>query len=84
MGLLRGFHDLRNGAGQAAPVPGFGFELFPALPGERIILGVAAGFGFAPLGREPAALFEAVQGGIERALLHLEDVARDLLNRRTV
>ena len=49
-----------------------------ALGGKPIELCLAAIFRFTPVGGQPSTLFQAVQRGIERALLHLEDVARDL------
>ena len=47
--------------------------------GERVELGAAAGFGGLPFGRDPARLFELVQGGVQRAVADLQDVAGDLL-----
>jgi hypothetical protein len=77
---LGGFDDEIDGGGEAAPVGGFFFELDAAGGGEGVELGLATGFGFRPLGFDPTFLFETVQGGIERALLNLENFARDLLN----
>ena len=39
------------------------FQLFAALCGQFVKLGLAAFFGFAPLGLEPAALFQAMKAG---------------------
>ena len=37
-------------------------------------------FGFTPFGANPALLFQAMQCGIKRSLLHLQHVVRYLLN----
>ena len=42
-------------------------------------LGLPAGLRPFPLGAQPASLLQAVKGGIERALVDLDDRARDLL-----
>ena len=59
---------------------GFFFKLRAASGGERVELRLAAGFAFGPLGLDPPLLLETVQGGVEGALLHLEDFAGKLLN----
>ena len=48
--------------------------------GERIELGLAAGVGFTPFGLDPPFALEPVEGGIEGALLDLEDFLGDLLD----
>jgi len=73
-------HDEVDGLGKAGPVRRFLFELGAARRGERIELGLAAGFAFGPFGLNPPLLFKAVQSRIERALLYLEHFAGDLLN----
>ena len=50
-----------------------------AAVGEFVVFGAAIVFGGAPAGFDPAAAFEAVEGGIEGALLNLENVAGNLL-----
>ena len=66
-----------DGLREPVPVGGFLFELAPAGLSQGIELGLAAGFAFGPVGGDPPLLLEAVQGGIERALLDLQDfVAR--------
>ena len=52
-----------DGGGEASPVGGFGFKLFAAGGGERIELGLAAGFALGPFGLDPALLLEAVNAG---------------------
>src|SRR5437773_8953725 len=49
-------------------------ELFPADGRELVVLGFAVVLGQSPLAREQAALFHAVKGGVERALLDLKVV----------
>ena len=57
----------------------FGFELLFAFSGERVKLGAAIIFRRAPFRGDPSAAFEPMESGIERALLHAQHVARDLL-----
>jgi len=73
-------HDQIDRGGEAIPIGGFLFELDAAGGGEGIELGLATGFGFGALAANPALLLEAMEGGVERALLDQEDVARDLLD----
>lgn len=74
------FDDQIDCGGEAAPVGGFLFELGAARRGQRIKLGLPACLGFFPFGFNPGFLFQAVQSRVERALLDLQDVARNLLN----
>ena len=60
-------------------VGALGVELSTPCPRELIELGVAASVGRSPLGSEPSSCFETMKRGVERALLHLENVLRDLL-----
>ena len=48
--------------------------------GECVVFRAAIVFGSTPAGFDPASTFEAVEGGIQRALLNLENVAGNLLN----
>jgi len=77
---LRLLHDEIDGGGEAVPVGGFFFELEVTSAAEGVELGDASGFGFGAFSLNPAFLFEAVQGGVEGALLDLEDFAGDLLD----
>jgi hypothetical protein len=54
--------------------------LAPAGDGEAIILGLALVVRFAPFAGDQALMLQAVERGIERALLDLEAVAGDLLD----
>jgi hypothetical protein len=58
----------------------FALELFAAGRGELVIFGAAIIFGRAPAGFDPAATLEAVQRGVQRTLLDLQNVFGDLLN----
>ena len=58
---------------------GFLRHLFAAFFGEGVELGFPAGLRFFPLGLEPTAILQAVKGGIERALMNLKKIFRDLL-----
>src|SRR6185437_5136921 len=69
-----------DGGGEPVPVRGFLIQLGAAGGGERVELCLASGFAFRPLCLDPALLFEAVEGGIERTLLDLEHFAGKLLN----
>ena len=70
--------DQADGFGQAIPTGGFGFEGFAAFAGEAVELGFAAGVGRFPVGGEEAAIFEAVEGGVEGAFGGLDYAAGDL------
>ena len=58
-------------ADEFLPFGFFGFELFEACFSELVKFSAAIIFGRAPAGSDPAAAFEAMEGGIERALLDL-------------
>src|SRR6185437_5447915 len=63
------------------PLPAcrFRFELSAAFARETIELGLASSLSLLPVCGEKAAIFEAMQRGIKRALRHLNDIARYLL-----
>jgi hypothetical protein len=73
------FNDMRNGRSQAMPILRFFVELTPAEPGERIEFGAAIIFRGFPGGFDPALLFQLVQRGIQRAVTHLQNISRNLL-----
>jgi hypothetical protein len=54
-------------------------ELLLARPRERVELGLASRFRLPPLGFEPAFLLEPVQRRVQRSLIDLDGLARDLL-----
>ena len=70
------------GYGGSEFVPGtlFALELFAAGGGKFVILGAAIIFGGAPARFDPAATLQAMQRGIERALLDLQNAFGDLLD----
>ena len=72
--------DQCNGRGHLLPVRQFFFELLAAGFREGVKLGAAIIFGGAPFRADPFLAFQAIERGIERALLDLQDVARDLLD----
>jgi len=57
-----------------------GLELPASRGGELVELRVTVVFGEAPLGLDPLLAFEAVQGGVERALANEEHGSRRLLD----
>src|SRR6202012_1523758 len=77
--LLRGAKHLSDSCRQRFPRIAFGFELLLALACERVELCAAIVFGGAPFRGDPSLAFKAMQRGVERALLHAENVVRDLL-----
>src|SRR5436189_84412 len=62
------------------PLGGFGLELLPAGPGERVEPGATRVLRLSPFGIEPAGALQPLQGGEERSGVDLEDAARDLLH----
>src|SRR5262249_21472607 len=74
-----GLENQADCVGEPDPARRFFFELGPAFRGEAIELGFPAGVRHLPVGGQEPAVFESVQSGIEGALRHLHDVARDLL-----
>src|SRR6185369_14823859 len=74
------FHDAADGGGEAGPLLGFVVQLLPAGRGEVIKAGTPAEFGDTPFSLDPALMLEAMQGGVERALVDPQDVLRDLLD----
>src|SRR6185312_14349554 len=67
-------------ARKAAPIGLLGFELFLSRFRQRIKLGLTAVFGTCPFRFDPALLFQAMQCRIQRPLLHLQHLVRNLLN----
>src|SRR5580698_393767 len=70
--LLGGAEDAGDGAGEFVPLAGFEVELRAALRREGVKLCAAIVFGSSVGGGDPFALDEAMERGIERALLDLE------------
>jgi len=78
--VLCSAEDQSNSAGEPLPIEHFGLQLFPALAGKGVKLGFATRVCLPPIGVEPAAVFEAVQSGVEGTLLELKEIFGDLLN----
>src|SRR4029453_13340226 len=77
-GSTRRLEDCGHRRGQSAPRGALILELLPAESRQRVEARFAAGLRRRPLRAHPFPLLQAVQGRIERALLHLKDIARDL------
>jgi len=75
-----GVEDARDESGHAIPLVGFGAELAATGGGEAVETGFAVVVGFAPLAGDEALVFEAVERGVERALLDGKLFAGDLLD----
>src|SRR4029077_15699572 len=69
-----------DGIGESVPVFGFDVELSASGGCQGIEPRPAAKFRDSPLGFDPAAVFEAMKGWIQRALVYLQDILRDLLD----
>src|ERR1039458_2750638 len=73
-------HHQPDGAGHLAPAVRLTRKLLPAHSGEPVKFGLAVVLARAPVGRNPTAIFEPVQGGIKRSLLHFQNVLRGPLD----
>src|SRR5689334_12953117 len=71
-----------DGLDVSPPTVGLGTHGSPARCREVIVLSAAVVLGGAPVAVDPAALLEALQRGIERALVHVEHSAGELLDAR--
>ena len=77
---MLGFRDYKvDGLRKSLPVGSLSFELFAAVAGEAVELGLAASFAFGPFGCNPTTLLQPVKGRIERTLLYLQNLFRYLL-----
>src|ERR1051326_2807213 len=79
MSLRRAHHEVDR-ARQPVPVRELGVEAPAARRGQRVELRLAPAVGRAPLGFDPPLLLERVERRVERSLLHLQLVFRDLLD----
>src|SRR5439155_13832819 len=68
------------GCAQLPPSSSFSLQLLSAAFRKVVILSPATVLRYAPVGFDPAPALESVQRRIQRALLHLKNVARNLLN----
>src|SRR5262249_61578252 len=76
-----GAEDAGDGVGDLPPPAGLPREVLPARAGELVVAGLAVVVGGAPRGHDPAAGLEALEGGVEGAVLDEEDVVGGLLDR---
>jgi hypothetical protein len=67
-----------DGSGESVPGLLFGLESGPAGFGKRVELGAAVVLGLAPICFYPCLMLEAVERGIEGALVDTKDVIREL------
>ncbi len=74
------FQDKPDGRREALPIGFLRLEIFLSGACEGIIFCAAIVFGFAPFGLNPGLLFEAMQSGVEGALIDLEDIVGDAAN----
>ena len=77
------WRELQNGGDgfdKASPILFFGEQLLATGFAEAIETCATIVFRNSPFGADPAFLFHAVQGGVERAFLDAEDIFRDALN----
>src|SRR5262249_33924060 len=81
IGLTRPHHE-RDRGGKALPERGFLVELLPSRARQLIPLRAASLIGNAPSGADPPLMFEALERGIQRALLHEQDVVGELADAR--
>ena len=65
-------NDQIDRLGETIPVLQLLFHLFPAGTRQGIELGFTARFARAPFRLDPPLLFQPVESGIERPLLHLQ------------
>src|SRR5215212_5250912 len=78
--LRHRFEDEPHRLGKSPPVRRLFLEPSPSGGGEAVILCFALVLRLAPLGSNQGLLFEAIQRGIERALLDQQPLARNLLD----
>src|SRR5215208_2733869 len=67
-----------HGTGRALPFLDLGLELPPALARDRVVPRAPVVLARAPLGANPSAPQHSLERWIERTLVDVEDVARDL------
>jgi hypothetical protein len=78
--MLAGLDHKVDGAGEPVPTFLFSYELSAPSSGELVKLCLTSRVGLVPLRAYPSLLFKPVKRGIQRALLHLQNLVRDLLN----
>src|SRR6266581_2854150 len=78
--LLSGLEDLGDRGGESAPAGFFPFELFAPEPRQLIKLRAAIVLRSSPARLDPAAAFQAMESGIERALLNEKNLTGNLVD----
>src|SRR5205823_14643161 len=68
----RGLQNKTDGRGEPLPVGLFSLQILAPRRRQRIELRPAIVVRLTPLGLDPSALLKAMEGGIERSLVHLE------------
>src|SRR5579883_2386609 len=76
----RRFDDADDGGGHAFELRQFARHLLAAFGCEAVVAGAPVVLGLFPFGDQPAFDQHALQGGVERAFLHLKNFAGDLLD----
>jgi len=78
--LLSGLEDLRHGGGEGAPSAFLKFQLFAPQPSQFIKLGAAIVLRYSPARGDPVLALQAMERGIQRALLHKQNFAGNLVD----
>src|SRR5579872_1273892 len=78
--ILGWAENAADGLYQLVPPAGLLVELFLARRRQTVVAGFAVVFRGPPKGRDPAAIFETVQGGKEGPVLYLQNIFRSAFN----
>src|SRR5256885_7947747 len=80
---LHGAKDRGERAGVPLPTLAFGSEMLPTGGGQRVHLGSSSLFRRRPFSVDEPALFETIEGGVQRARIHVQHVLGNRLNAET-
>src|SRR5437867_6800739 len=75
-----GSEDGVDGSSEALPGGPLGRELTASVAGNAVVLGAAVVVGGSPVRGDPATVLEPMECGVERTLIDLEHVPRELLD----
>src|SRR2546423_4891078 len=78
--LISALQDERHGVGESVPFIDFLTEGSASMASDGVVAGAPIILGGLPRALDVPAVFESLERGIERALIHLESPPRDLLN----
>src|SRR5215475_11232137 len=67
-----------DGTRRPIPLVDLGAELLPPFRRDAVVPGAAVVLADAPLGANPAAAHHRLEGWVQRSLVDVEDVSRDL------